>query len=567
VSLVLFLVLALTGAVVTLATARWPAARGTLALLASAACVVVAYRLDAGTAVHLGDGSLVVTHYLRLWLLCASAAILLLVLAGLLLSGRERIAPAALLTLAASAVGLAAPDLAAGLLVLCGAAAVAGLVAAGRVAEGSPTLRVAVDALRVTVVFAALGLLGVAWAVEPGVSLEPTTVTVAYLLVAAALALRVGSVPLHLPAARLAVSAPRGAVPLLLGWLPAAAAVVLLAWFSVTVLPLQPDLGWWPALPTALALLTLAATSIAILVQDDLGHVLGYMAIQGGAFALLTMGALDAAAAVEARTWLLILPLTLAALATVVLLIERAFGSGRAVELRGWIRRAPATAGALVLALVATYGLPGMAQFTARQRIAELAAGRPLGLVGLLAAALALLAWARVAWIGLQPVGAIVHEGAGERPALPPGPDQASGPAGGPPPIAPRLLGLLARGRLAIELNRVGLAALVALALALLPVALGIGAGHLADAAAEPIPTPIATPSSSPSSSPSPSPSPSVSPSVEPTAEPTASSEPTSSGSPGPSGGPSETPSPSSAAPSSVAPSPPGPSTGPSVGP
>lgn len=539
--MLLFLVCALGGAVVTLATVRWPRVRGAVAVLALAGCLVIAYGFDAGATVHFGDGTLVITHFLRLWLLSASAAALLLELVALVLTGRERFAPAVLLTLGASAVGLATPDLTAGLLVLCGAAAVAGLVAAGRQAEGSPTLRAAVDALRVTVVVAVLGILGMAWAVEPGVALEPTTVAVAYLLVAAALAMRVGAVPLHLPAARLAEAAPRSAVPVLVGWLPAAVALVLLAWFSVTIAPIGPDLGWWRQLPVALALITLAATSLAILVQDDLGHVLGYMAIQGGAFALLALGSLDAAATAEARSWLLILPLTVAALAAVVLLLEVAFRTRRTVELRGWIRRAPATALALVLALVATYGLPGMAQFVARERIAELAAGTPLGILGLLAALLAVVAWLRLAWTGLQTVGSAVSEGASERPTLPPASDAAPALAGGARAIGERLVALLARGRLALELNRVGLAALLALALALLPIVLGLGAGHLVDAAAEPIPRPSPTASPSPTPVVSPSPSPTgtqePTPTAEPTAEPTGSPQPTVSGGPTPSAG------------------------------
>jgi NADH:ubiquinone oxidoreductase subunit 2 (subunit N) len=552
VGLLVFLIASLGGAVATLATVRWPRRRGAIAVLVLGTCVVAAYGLDAGTTLHFGDGTLVISHFLRLWLLSASAAALLLELLALVLTGRERLAPAVLLTLGASAVGLATPDLSAGLLVLSGAAAVAGLVAAGRVAEGSPTLRAGVDALRVTVVVAVLGILGMAWAVEPGVALEPTTVTLAYLLVATAIALRMGAVPLHLPAARLAEAAPRSAVPVLVGWLPAAVALTLLAWFSVTVAPIAPDLGWWRQLPVALALLTLAASSLAILVQDDLGHVLGYMAIQGGAFALLALGSFDATVASEARSWLLILPLTVAALAAVVLLLEVAFRTRRTVELRGWIRRAPATALALALALVATYGLPGMAQFVARQRIAELAAGSPLGILGLLAALLAILAWLRLGWIGLQAVGPAVGEGASERPTLPPASAAAVGAAAAAPALGERLLALVARGRLALELNRVGLAALLALALALLPIALGVGAGHLVDAAAEPIPrpSPTASPSPSPTPAESPSPSPGGTEAPTPTAEPTGSPtfttspEPTPSGQPTPSGGPSGSPTP-----------------------
>ena len=536
-SLLLFLIVALGGAVATLATARWPRARGVVAVLALAACVVLAYGFDAGSTLQFAGGTLVITHFLRLWLLSASAAALLLELVALVLTGRERLAPAVLLTLGASAAGLATPDLTAGLLVLVGAAAVAGLVAAGRVAEGSPTLRAAVDALRVTVVVAVLGILGMAWAVEPGVALEPTTVTVAYLLVAAALTLRMGAVPLHLPAARLAEAAPRSAVPVLVGWLPAAVALVLLAWFSVTVAPVAPDLGWWRELPVALALLTLAATSLAIMVQDDLGHVLGYMAIQGGAFALLAMGSFDAAASAAARSWLLILPLTVAALASVVLLLEVAFRTRRTVELRGWIRRAPGTALALALALVATYGLPGMAQFVARERIAELAAGSPLGVLGLLAALLAVLAWLRLGWIGLQTVGSAVGEGASERPTLPPLSATAGrGAGGGARALGARLLAVLAQGRLALELNRIGLAALLALALAVLPLVLGFGVGHLVDAAAEPIPrpSPTASPSPSPTPGPSSSPAPTGSEAPGPTEGPTDTSGPGTSGEPTP---------------------------------
>ncbi|MGZ6345489.1 MAG: proton-conducting transporter transmembrane domain-containing protein [Candidatus Limnocylindrales bacterium] len=538
--LLAFVVVALLGAAITGLLGGAPRARAAAGVVALAACVALAYLLDPAAGLRFGDEILATTHFLRLWLLTASAAALLLELVGLAASDRRGFAAGALLMLAASAVALALPEFEAALLLLAGGAAVLGVAVAGRMSEGSPTLRAGVDALRVTVAVAVLGLLGIAWAAEPGVALQPTTIVAAYLLVAAALVLRTGAVPLHLPAARLAEVAPRPLVPLLSGWLPAATALVLVGWFAAVIQPLTPDLGWWRALPVMLALLTLGATSLAMLLQDDLGHLLGYAAIQGGAFALLALGSLEAATWPQVRGWLLILPLTLAALSAVVMTLAAAFRTRRVAELHGWLRRAPLTGAALLLALVATYGLPGLFQFEARREVATAAAGPALGALGLLAAAVALLAWLRLGWLGLRRPGQAVREGTGERPALPEGAAIAG-------PARAQLRALAGRAVLGLELNRVALAAAVTLLLAILPVAIGMGAGHLAGVAAEPLPTPNVT--ASPTPGPSLEPSPSAEPSSTP-AEPTAAPESSE-----PSFPPTDAPATPSTAPSGASPS------------
>ncbi len=548
--LLALLTVALGGAVATLLTGRWPLARAALAVLALAACAILAYALDPTARVTVGDGALLAGRYLRLWLLSAALALLLLQLLTLtagradgLATGRaDGLAPAALVVIAMGTLALALPDAMAGLLIVTAGAALLDLAAAHPTGEGPAGLGAAVDALRVTVLAAVLGVAGFAWASEPGLGVQPTTVLAAYLLVAAAVGLRVGAVPLHLPAARLAEAVPRPLLPLLVGWLPAVFALVALGWFAAVIVPLTPDLGWARVLVIAIGLITLAATSLAMLLQEDLGHLLGYAAIQGGALALLALASLEPATAAQVRVWLLILPLTLAALSATVLVLEAAFGTRRVGELTGWLRRAPVTGMALLLAVVGTYGLPGLLQFEARREVLTAAAGPTWGTLGLLAAGLAIVAWIRFAWVGLQAAGPAVAGGTSERPARPaagqatasPGAtgstrrsglpgrrDTAASIRAGVVTVRAWAASLRAGGALGwagLALNRVPVAALLALLLALLPIALGLGLGHLGVVAAEPIPVarptvrpaPTGAPSTSPGppSSPRPAPSP-----------------------------------------------------------
>ena len=318
-----------------------------------------------------------------------------------------------------------------------------------------------IDVLRLPIAVAVLGLLGMGWASVGGLGEQPTTMLAAFALVGAALILGTGTVPFHLPLARQGEAVARPVLPLVLGWLPAVLAIVVLEWSGARLVPLDPDLGLVRAAIVGLALLTLAAATVAMLLQEDLGHVVAYAGLQGLALGLLGYASVDGSAVASAREVLLLLPLWLAALVGVLLVLETVSGGSDLKALSGWVRRAPVTAVALAIAVAVAVGLPGSAAFDARSSVADVALGPTLGTVALLLVVASVSAWLRLAWEGLRPTGSAW--GAAERPNL----EAAATGAG------------LDRVRRLLVANRIPIAAVLALALAILPLAMSLGFGHL----------------------------------------------------------------------------------------
>lgn len=496
-TLVAFIVVAGTGAAAWWMVGRWPPLRTIVGLVALAACVVLARLLPSGAVILFGDDALQTTNFLRLWLLSGSAAALLLTLLAETLGRSTRVAPAALVLLAGTAAALSLTDAAGALLLVVATTTLVGMVAlSDRPGRPGPEL---LGVLRLPIAVAVLGLLGIAWASVGGLGEQPTTMLAAFALVGAALVLGTGAVPFHLPLARQGEAVARPLLPLVLGWLPALLAVVLLEWSGVRLVPLDPDLGLVRAALLALALLTLGAATVAMLLQEDLGHVVAYAGLQGLALGLLGYASVDGSAVTGARAVLLLLPLWLAALVGVLLVLETMGGGSDLKALSGWVRRAPVTAVALTIAVAVAIGLPGSAAFEARRAVTDVALGSTFGTVALLLVVASVTAWLRLAWEGLRPTGA--EWGAAERPNVE---AARSGPG-------------LARARGLLAANRIPIAAVLALALAILPLALSLGFGHLEAAAAGPnpaasvrpvAPTPTPSPTITPQSTPSPTPTP-----------------------------------------------------------
>ena len=352
----------------------------------------------------------------------------------------------------------------------------------------------------------------------------------AFTLVGAALILGTGTVPFHLPLARQGEAVARPVLPLVLGWLPAVLAIVVLEWSGARLVPLDPDLGAVRAAVVGLALLTLAAATVAMLLQEDLGHVVAYAGLQGLALGLLGYASVDGSAEASAREVLLLLPLWLAALVGVLLVLETVSGGSDLKALSGWVRRAPVTAVALAIAVAVAVGLPGSAAFAARSLVADEALGPTLGTVALLLVVASVSAWLRLAREGLRPTGSAW--GAAERPNL----EAAATGAG------------LDRVRRLLVANRIPIAAVLALALAILPLAMSLGFGHLTAAAAGPNPVASVRPAA-PTASPSPTITPESTPSPTPT--PPSGFPPTPTPGPTTSPAPTQTPGPSSPAPTS----------------
>jgi formate hydrogenlyase subunit 3/multisubunit Na+/H+ antiporter MnhD subunit len=254
-----------------------------------------------------------------------------------------------------------------------------------------------------------------------------------------------------------------------------------------------------PGAVALLGLATLAAGAVVMLLQDDLAHLVGYSVIADVGFCLLAVSAPGPVAWPELRVFLLLFALGKTAAVAFVFAAGSVFRTRRIAELDGWLRRAPLLGVAVVAILLATYGWPGSLPFEARQRLIELAVGPGLPrLVTVAAAWLSIAGWLRLLAIGLRRPAAQVLVAQGERPLVPARdrrprtrPQLEAGDYRG---AARELLIdvwlILARARrqapLAYSLNRTPLAALLVLALAVLPLALGAGMGGLAAAATEP---------------------------------------------------------------------------------
>ena len=373
--------------------------------------VALAFALDAPrvgsgsipAGVGLLDGRLIPNDYLRftiaLWALDAALVMFVAWLAGGLAALRGLL-PALLASIVGGTVAMAATNLAIGA-AAAGATGFASLVVLLAWRDPS-TLPAAAREMRVTILSTALVLAaitlaplaaglairaaqggadggGVAGVADPAGAVAGVGVLV--LAVALAVALRFGVIPFHLRVPRLSDVAPPITMPLLLAWVPLPLAVVGLAVVDLLLAPLALPLGGEQLVIVAVAIVTLAAASIAAFLQDDLRHALGYLVISDAALVLLGFAALTPEAWGPARTWLLVLAATKTALAAWAAVVEDRFGTRRIPDLRGWGRRSPLLATALLVTTIATYGFPGWAAFEARVQLGQLTSGAPLDVV------------------------------------------------------------------------------------------------------------------------------------------------------------------------------------------
>lgn len=497
-SLLAYLAVAAGGCLACLLFRREPRLERAALVLALTACLVVALGLDPNERLLLGDGQLVGSGYLRLWLAAASGASLLLVL---LVAERltRNVSLALLGGCAAMAVALASVEHGAAFLVVSAGAAIAVPAAAAGSDRPGQELRLATDLLRSLCAALALALPGVAALARDGLLLTPGVLATAAVASSLSVALRVGAVPFHRTSARTSEQSPGAVVPLVVAWLPACFVLVAFAWQEAAIRPLEAGLGLVPGAVALLGLTTLAVGAVVMLLQEDLAHLVGYSVIADVGFCLLALSTPGPEAWPELRAYLLLFALAKTAAVALVFAAGAAFATRRIAELEGWLRRAPLLGVGLVAILLATYGWPGSLPLEARGRLVELALDPGLPRVlGLAAAWLSLAGWLRLLAIGLRRPSPQVLGGNGERPQIPARdrrprtrPQLEAGDYWG---AARELLIdvwlIAARARrqapLAYRLNRAPLAALLVLGLALLPLALAAGMGGLAATAAEP---------------------------------------------------------------------------------
>lgn len=468
-----------------------------------AACLVAALPLAAGSEVSIGPSRLLVTPYLRLWLVAAATALLALHLLGLTTCWQRNVPLAMLGSLGTMALALASSDVAAAFLA-AGAGALLALIGSLLLPVAMAGIRLAADALRGAALSAALAVLAAGWVSAAGPSPPPGPVTAGYALMAAALVQRIGAFPVHATCARIAQTAPLVAAPVLVAWLPAAFAAVALSWHDSLVQPLQVDLGPARAAVLLVALVTIVLAGVATIRQEDVAQLVAYSVVHDGAFALIALAG-SPGSSTEIRAWLLLFALTKTAAAGLALALAALYGTRRMADLSGWARHAPPLGLALIAILVATYGWPGLLPFEARAELARRSFGGAAPAI-LLASYLPALAFARLGLVGLRQTGPTVSGG----PSIRPVPVRVDQPPRARTELIPgglwtssgrlareALQQLRARVRL-LELawaeNRALVAASLVLLLALLPLALALGVGDLRGAARGPSPIALGGP-------------------------------------------------------------------------
>ena len=419
-SLVPFLIVCAAGAVLGLLTLPFPRLARLVGVAALAAAFVAALAIKPVDELTVGQVQLATSWYSGLFLSAAAASCLIVCILGLAVGWPERLAPAALATFGGLAVAFTATDPGVVFAALAAAAVPAALVAIGPAAEAH-SLDVSLAELRTLGVIAAGALLASVLVLQPGwATTDPTFVfAIAYLALAAAIAVRFGAVPFHVPAARLSSGRAKLGVALPLVWIPSGLGIVALSW-STTVFQMQSS--WLDAAIAGIqivAVATLVLGALGALLHNELEEIAIYSIVQDAAFVLLALAARDAAAAEPTRLWLLTFIVAKSALIAWASTLSSSFGSSRLQDLRGWVRKSPILGLGLITIAIATVGWPGSAVFEARSTLVRLALPSQLQFLGLVGGLGAIAYYGRLIAVGLLSAGERVGSSEGERPRWP----------------------------------------------------------------------------------------------------------------------------------------------------
>jgi formate hydrogenlyase subunit 3/multisubunit Na+/H+ antiporter MnhD subunit len=385
-----------------------------------AAALTAALLINTEDTATVGEVQLAATWFVASFLRALAASCLLLCLIGLLTGWPERLAPAALAVLAAVSVSISSTDPTVAVAAAAAATAPAALVAS-RIRSTPLGATVGIAEMRTLALVVVASLLAGATIVNTNWNADDTTfvLALAFLVLAAAVAVRSGAVPFHVPAALLSRSGEGLGLVLSLVWIPTGFGLVALSWnASIFGVP-----GDW--LDRAVATVQLVAVSTLILgavgamLHDEIEEIAVYSIVQDTGFILLALTARDADAAQPARLWLLVFVIAKSALVAWVATASWAFETSNLGELRGWLRRAPLLGLALVAIVAATIGWPGSPVFEARGTLVELGLPEWARFIGLAAILLSLAYYARLLAVGLLPPTAIVSRAGADWPRLP----------------------------------------------------------------------------------------------------------------------------------------------------
>ncbi len=387
--------MAAAGALAAFLSRRSPRVACLSSGLGLAAASAVALALPLGPALLVGEASLTDQTLLRGWIAAAAGSLAGLLLLATMLAPDTESAVATPGVVAAMATALAldtavvALPLAAltGLLVLAGArrswpaglrqaALVPGLALAATMLAGATGGFAGPD-----------GALPPAWFVAPA-------------LVALALGLRIGVVPLHVAPLRVSRGSALPLVALGAAWLPFSLGVLATAWASSdarwTAVSTHPGAVM---LLTAVASVTVLLAVAAISVQGDLGALLAVHAIADGALILIALAA-GPSVFPALVVWLVAAAASRTAMAGWAMAVSARMGSRSVDGIAGWLRMAPLLLPGLVLATVAGIGWPGSPTFEARRVIVETALPGTAGVV-VTGASMALgVGYLRLLWVG-----------------------------------------------------------------------------------------------------------------------------------------------------------------------
>jgi Proton-conducting membrane transporter len=409
-SLLPFLLLTGLGAVAVVAVRARPQLATILGVALLALAAIAAALIRPSQSIVIGTSGIATTDYLRLFLVLAALATLLLAVVGEATEARRDAPAVALGILASCALALSLPDARVAVLAATAGGAFGALVSLVP-DRGRRGATVGTRVLRATAIAGTMGIAATAWIGRDlsELAAQPIVFGLACLAFALAVAVRFGAIPAHTWAARLTEAVPETTLPLVTAIAPAALAIVALAWADASIAPLALDLTSVRFVVLAVAIASIFLASVAALIQDDIEHVVGYAIVGDAGVVMLAVAALDPAAWAPARIWILAFVVARSAFAAWAAATRATFGTGRIADLRGWALRAPILAVVLALVVVASIGLPGSAAAEARGQLIALVLEGPVALLVMLGTLSPLLYYGRLFVVGFERVPGLIR--------------------------------------------------------------------------------------------------------------------------------------------------------------
>ena len=418
-TLIAFLLTCVAGMLLTLLAQPFARLSRLVALASLAAALATAMLMNPNDSATLGEVQLGSTWFVGLFLTALAASSLLLCIVGLITGWPERLAPAALATMAAAGFAISSTDPIVAL-VAAAATAPAALVAS-RVRSTPLGTTVGVAELRTLALVIVASLLAAVTILNTNWNSDDTTfvLALAFLVLAAAVAVRSGAVPFHVPAALLSRSGEGLGLVLSLVWIPTGFGLVALSW-NASIFGVPGD--WLDRAVVAVQLVavaTLILGAVGAMLHDEIEEIIVYSIVQDAGFILLALTARSADAAQPARIWLLAFVIAKSALVAWAATVSWAFDSSNLGDLRGWLRRSPILGLALVAIVAATLGWPGSPVFEARGTLVRLGLPDPIHFLGTAAILLSLAYYARLLAVGVLPPTELVRSAVGDWPHWP----------------------------------------------------------------------------------------------------------------------------------------------------